>query len=144
MIKKTGVMIKRIWITCLPLLVLPGLLLTSCDKDPEELILGRWDFECYSYTITQYEEIIEEGNTSDEGIVYLAFFNSGTVDIGYEDGGPVSLDWQIQGDSLIMDPPDDDPIRLEIRNLDKKELKLAATRELDEDRLLKQTMVFKK
>jgi len=83
------------------LLLLP---LQSCEKDPNELILGKWEM-----TETEYQ-FYKEGEISDylsiSSFYQLEFFADGTAKAYYDRSDIIDFDigyWNISGDSLCFE-----------------------------------------
>ena len=112
--------------------------MTSCSDDYEDLIIGKWNVESMTETISGHPDASENGTfteTIPAGFTYTMTFNkdkSGEVYMSY--GGMTeseSFTWSIDDDNLYMTQDGETDCAI-ISKLDKKELILSGS-EKDQD-----------
>lgn len=112
--------------------------MTSCSDDYEDLIIGKWNVESMTETISGHPDASENGSytqTIPAGAIYTMTFNkdkSGVVYMSFM--GMTESDnftWSISGDNLYM-TQDGETDCATISKLDKKELIVAGSEKIQD------------
>ena len=135
--RKSGIFL----LTALAMLLM---LAAACEKGPEDLIIGRWLFQSYHWSLSLGDSLINESTSGVFGIDYVEVYENGFLEMAYSDSLVLSMEWAIRGDSLFMYPPDEDVVRARIRSLDREELVLENSRYLVDERKITESMTFRR
>ena len=122
------------------------LTLTSCSKDPEDLILGEWSTDNIKVTMNMegqqmgmdISKLVETITFNEGGAITIIGHEAEMTDMGGFEFSPETItmngSWLIDesGNSMTI-IIDDEPQAFNIVSLEKKELKLSVSEEIDVD-----------
>ena len=102
-------------------------------KSPEELILGTWEHDSFSFDIQTNNPVVtamlkELFSSPEFGISTMTFSTGGKVVVNYEDGDIENFSYKFENGKLILDEMplsytlDNTKFSMEIYNLDAEEL----------------------